>query len=140
VSSNTASASELLINNMRPYMSVRVVGPSASYGKPVGYFPIPVGDWYVFPVSLRTTNANNEGNYFNGFVPEKVTADGIDKDWGDRAEASFASVLNFISTGTFGYIRPSINLSSAENAAIGRTNATLEGNTFKGAVVNPQKR
>jgi hypothetical protein len=140
VSSNTASASELLINNMRPYMSVRVVGPSASYGKPVGYFPIPVGDWYVFPVSLRTTNANNEGNYFNGFVPEKVTADGIDKDWGDRAEASFASVLNFISTGTFGYIRPSINLSSAENAAIGRTNAVLEGNTFKGAVVNPKKR
>ncbi len=140
VSNNTASASELLINNLRPYLNVRVVGPSASYGKPVGYFPIPVGDWYVFPVSLRTTNANNEGNYFNGFVPEKVTADGIDRDWGDRSEASFASVLNFISTGTFGYIRPSLTLSSAENIAIGRTNAALEGNTFKGAVATPQKR
>ena len=50
VSDNTASASELLINNMKPWMDVKFVGPEASYGKPVGYFPIPVGDWYIFPV------------------------------------------------------------------------------------------
>ena len=40
VSNNSASASELLINNLKPYMDVKVVGPNATYGKPVGYFPI----------------------------------------------------------------------------------------------------
>ena len=140
VSSGTASASEMLINNLRPHLNVRIVGPSASFGKPVGYFPIPVGDWYVFPVSLRSVNSNGEGNYFNGFAPEKTTADGIDKDWGDRTETSFSSVLNFISTGTFGVIRPNITLSTAENMAVGRSNQLLEGHTFKGAIVRPPRQ
>ncbi len=54
VSQNTASASELFINSMKPYMNVQLVGPSDTHGKPVGFFPIPVGDWYIFPVSFRT--------------------------------------------------------------------------------------
>ncbi len=36
VSNNTASASELLINNLKPYMDVKLIGPSKTYGKPVG--------------------------------------------------------------------------------------------------------
>jgi carboxyl-terminal processing protease len=45
----TASASELLINNLKPYMDVRLIGPGNTHGKPVGYFPIPVGkEWYSF--------------------------------------------------------------------------------------------
>ena len=140
VSRNTASASELLINNLRPHLNVRVVGPSPSFGKPVGYFPIPVGDWYVFPVSLRSTNSNNEGNYFNGFAPEKVTADGIDKDWGDRTEPSLASVLSFVSTGTFGFVNRSINLNAAEGKDMEMVNEKLEGKTFKGTVAQPRIR
>jgi hypothetical protein len=140
VSRNTASASELLINNLRPHMNVRIVGPSPSFGKPVGYFPIPIGDWYVFPVSLRSTNSNNEGNYFDGFAPEKETADGIDKDWGDRTEASFASVLSFISTGTFGRVNAGISLSAAEGKMMEPANEKLEGHTFKGAVATPRLR
>ncbi|MES2881158.1 MAG: S41 family peptidase, partial [Bacteroidota bacterium] len=66
VSSNTASASELLINNLKPYMDVQLIGSSKTYGKPVGFFPIPVGDWYIFPVSFKSTNKNGEGNYYNG--------------------------------------------------------------------------
>ena len=34
VSNNTASASELLINNLKPYMDVKLIGPSKTYGKP----------------------------------------------------------------------------------------------------------
>ncbi|MET0242745.1 MAG: S41 family peptidase [Flavitalea sp.] len=101
VSSNTASASELLINNMKPHAEVRVVGPSKSYGKPVGYFPIPVSDWYIFPVSSRTTNASGSGNYFGGITTDATAADGLDKDWGNTAETSLASVLSYISSGNF---------------------------------------
>lgn len=101
VSSNTASASELLINNLKPFMNVVLVGPSNTYGKPVGFFPIPVGDWYVFPVSFRSTNKNGEGNYFAGLPLTNQVADGLDKDWGDINESAFASVVKYITTGAF---------------------------------------
>lgn len=39
VSKSTASASELLINNLKPYMDVVLLGQTSTYGKPVGYFP-----------------------------------------------------------------------------------------------------
>jgi len=102
VSNNTASASELVINALRPYADVKMVGWNNTYGKPVGFFNIPVGDDYIFPVSFRTVNKNNEGNYFNGFTPDKKVEDGLDKNWGDPTEACLSSVLTYISTGTFG--------------------------------------
>ena len=101
VSRSTASASELLINNLKPYMDVRLIGSANTHGKPVGYFPIENGEWYVFPVSFKTVNKNNEGNYYAGFAPNAVIADGLDKDWGDVTESSLASALKNISTGNF---------------------------------------
>ena len=101
VTGSTASASELLINNLKPYMDVKIIGPENTDGKPVGFFPIPVGDWYVFPVSFRSTNSSNEGAYFNGFTPDAVVADGLDKNWGDPTEASLAEAIKYITTGTF---------------------------------------
>ena len=118
----TASASELLINNLKPYMDVRLVG-GTTYGKPVGFFPIPVGDWYVFPVSFRTTNKNGEGNYFGGIRVNSQVADGLDKDWGDINEASLASVLKNISTGSF---RQSAETPYIEPAAIEAINRKLD--------------
>jgi carboxyl-terminal processing protease len=128
VSSNTASASELLINNLKPYMDVRLVGPSNTHGKPVGFFPIPVGDWYIFPVSFRTVNKNGEGNYFNGLTLTTPAGDGIDKDWGDRNETALASILNGFSNGTF--------RSAAFNVdpAIEAMNSRLSQNEFKGTI------
>ncbi len=96
----TASASELLINNLKPYLEVKLVG-GTTYGKPVGYYPIPVGDWYIFPVSFRTNNKNGEGNYFNGIAVNSSVADGLDKDWGDISETSLASAIRNITTGQY---------------------------------------
>ncbi|MEO7263713.1 MAG: S41 family peptidase [Ferruginibacter sp.] len=102
VSKSSASASELLINTLKPYMDVKLIGPNATHGKPVGFFPIPVGDWYVFPVSFRTTNKNGEGNYYNGFPLNAAVADGLDKDWGDTNESCLASALRNITGGIYG--------------------------------------
>ncbi len=101
VSKSTASASELLINTLKPYMDVKLIGPTATHGKPVGFFPQPVGDWYVFPVSFKTTNKNGEGSYFSGLPVDAVVADGLDKDWGDPNESCLASALKKITTGSY---------------------------------------
>ena len=136
VSGSTASASELLINNLKPYMDVKLVGPRSTYGKPVGFFPIPVGDWYIFPVSFRTTNKNGEGNYFNGIPVNNTAADGLDKDWGDMGESSLASVLSFIGTGAF-----RTQAESTQSTEIARYksqtaagNEVLDRPSFKGTV------
>lgn len=103
VGRSTASAAELLINNLKPYMDVRLIGPSNTHGKPVGFFPLEDGEWYVFPVSFKTINKNGEGNYYGGFKPNAQVADGVDKDWGDITETSLASALRNISTGNYKY-------------------------------------
>jgi carboxyl-terminal processing protease len=131
VSSSTASASELLINNLKPYLDVELVGPGKTYGKPVGFFPIPVGDWYIFPVSFRSTNKNGEGNYFNGLALNNQVADGLDKDWGDVNESAFASVLRFVSTGAFRIQSAGVY---TENPQVSAGNKVLDQPFFKGTV------
>ena len=136
VSSNTASASELVINNLKPFMNVVLVGPSKTYGKPVGFFPVPVGDWYIFPVSFRSTNKNGEGNYFGGLPLDNAVADGLDKDWGDAGESAFHSVLNYASTGAF---RTQATEAYRENTEIKTGNIKLDAPLFKGTVEGARK-
>ncbi len=131
VSKSTASASELLINNLKPYMNVLLVGPTPSYGKPVGFFPIPVGDWYIFPVSFRTTNKNNEGAYFGGFKLDKEVADGLDKDWGNVDESAFASILKYLNVGSFG---TQSTAGAAQRPEVVSGNKALDAPAFKGTI------
>ncbi|MEO5783452.1 MAG: S41 family peptidase, partial [Ginsengibacter sp.] len=99
VSSSTASASELVINNLKAVIDVKLIGRNTTYGKPVGIFAIPVGDWYIFPVSFKTVNKNGQSNYYTGFAPDATVGDGLDKDWGDVTESDFASAIKYITTG-----------------------------------------
>jgi carboxyl-terminal processing protease len=133
VSKSTASASELLINNLKPFLDVKIVGPSATYGKPVGYFPIEVGSWYIFPVSFRSTNKAGEGNYYNGLPLTYKANDGLDKDWGDVNESSFASVLKYISTGSFGKVVQS-TIDDADRFRVNEGNTVLDKPSFKGMI------
>jgi carboxyl-terminal processing protease len=142
VSDNTASASELLINNMKPWMDVKIVGPEASYGKPVGYFPIPLGDWYIFPVSFRSTNKNGEGKYFNGLTPDKLVTDGLDKDWGDQNEACLSSIIKYIGTGAFSFAEvpgaAAGRAGSSNLEMMRRGNSKFSAKEFKG-MVDPRR-
>lgn len=131
VSNNTASASELLINNLKPYMDVKLIGPGKTYGKPVGYFNIAVGDWYIFPVSFRSTNKSGEGNYFNGLSLDVQVADGLDKDWGDLEESALAAAVRYITTGS---ARLATTSPYIESADVKNANSILSQPSFKGAV------
>ncbi len=97
----TLSASELIINNLMPKMTVKLVGPDNTGGKPVGFFPLSAGDWYVFPVSFRSFNSAGYGGYFNGFAPDGIAEDGLDKNWGDTTETCLAKSIEYITTGSF---------------------------------------
>ncbi|HUC82687.1 MAG TPA: S41 family peptidase, partial [Flavisolibacter sp.] len=132
VSNGTASASELLINSLKPYMEVVLLGTSRTHGKPVGYFPIPVGSWYILPVSFFTVNKNGEGNYYDGLPLNNQVADGLDKDWGDVGEASLASALKYINTGSFRTAAPGTAVQLP--AAVINGNATIDAQNFKGAI------
>lgn len=98
ISNSTASASELLINSLKPFMNIKLVGPSSTTGKAVGFFNIPVGDWYIFPVSFKSVNALGQANYYDGFPPDThaTVADGLDKDWGDVTESCLNKALQGI--------------------------------------------
>ncbi|HEV7331549.1 MAG TPA: S41 family peptidase [Flavisolibacter sp.] len=134
VGSGTASASELLINSLKPYMEVILLGASKTHGKPVGYFPIPIGtEWYILPVSFFTVNKNGEGHYFNGMALNSQVSDGLDKDWGDRGETSLASAINYITTGTFRTSVPGRTSPQLSETVIS-ANKTLDAPNFKGAV------
>ena len=110
VTGNTASASELLINNLRPYMEVKLIGDT-TYGKPVGFFPIPIYNYDIYPISFKTVNSAGSADYYTGFAPDKLVADGVNKNWGDITEPSLAAALEYISTGSFGrFSAASLNL------------------------------
>lgn len=135
VSQNTASASELLINSLMPYMNVQLIGPTSTHGKPVGFYPIEVFDWYIFPVSFRTVNKNGEGNYFNGLSLSHQIGDGLDKDWGNTGEGCLNAALFYITNGTYA---PRMAISPQQRLAL--TEEVLGLNTqlgkpkFKGMV------
>ena len=131
VTESTASSSELLINNLKPYMSVKLIGPAKTEGKPVGFFPLSAGDWYVFPVSFRSTNSANSGGYFDGFAPDALVADGLDKNWGDPTESCLAKAIKYVTTGSFTPLAPEIY---KEDPAVISGNKILDKTSFRGMV------
>ncbi len=95
---SSASASELVINTLRPYLPVVVIGDT-SYGKPVGQYGLTFCDKVLAPVAFSIKNANNEGDYFTGITPTCAAGDDITRQLGDPAESSLAEALLYIRTG-----------------------------------------
>jgi carboxyl-terminal processing protease len=110
--SGTASASEELINGLKPLMTVKLIG-STSHGKPVGYYGFPVMGNYVFPVALKNVNSVGFSDFFEGFTPDKTQTDDVTHDLGDPEEACLKDALNYIKTGILQSV-PSAERTSAE--------------------------
>ncbi len=94
----SASASELVINGLRPFVPVIVVG-DRTYGKPVGQYILPFCDKVLAPVSFAMVNADGKGDYFDGLAADCQAADDIAHDLGDVDEASLAEALGYLRTG-----------------------------------------
>jgi carboxyl-terminal processing protease len=94
----SASASELVINALRPFIPVIVIG-DRTYGKPVGQYQVNFCDKMLAPVSFTLRNANDEGDFFEGFAPDCIAPDDVERELGDAAEGSLREALTFAASG-----------------------------------------
>ena len=129
VTENTASASELVINVLKPYVNVKIVGEK-SYGKPVGFFPITIDKYDIYYSMFESKNSKGEGGYYQGFTPDRATPDDVTHDFGDPQEASFAAAIQYLTSGSF----PST--ASVTTKILGKS-VTLSSNTIN--QVSPEK-
>ena len=68
---STASASEAVMNGLKPYVNVVSIGDTTN-GKPTGMNGWYIGKkYYVLPVTFKMVNAQNQGDFFDGIVPCK---------------------------------------------------------------------
>lgn len=105
----TASASELVINAMKPWAEIAIVGAD-TFGKPVGQLAFDLGgcNLRLRLIAFKVTNANDEGDYFDGLASTLPFACAATDDYamtpGDPAEDSTAEALNWLGTGACGQI------------------------------------
>ncbi len=74
VTESTASASEFVINGLRPYMKVILIGET-TYGKNVGSWKIvddedPENDWAMQPITVKFSNSAGFSDFTAGFKPD----------------------------------------------------------------------
>lgn len=82
---NTASASELIINGLRPFTNMKLVGTN-SHGKFCGG-GIEIKEGYTFsPIEFRMTNSVGVSDYANGFAPDLRATDDLRYAFGDLRE------------------------------------------------------
>jgi len=102
-SRSTASASEVVISSLKPYISVSLVGDT-TYGKPVGMniwgypfpttgTPEPIYKYAFAPITFEYVNASDWGGFYDGIVPDVLANDDITRDFGDPEELSLKAAI-----------------------------------------------
>lgn len=166
VTSATASASELLMNVLEPHMEVYIVGTYSNrdgnqiadntYGKPVGFFGIPIVDPKIelYVTSFMTINSDNNkggksskrydgGEYFGGMKPDAhVWEFGSFADFGNKEESMLSAALNHIQTGSFESLTRSISKVASSNMRKERPKSHIQigGSKLKNGMYKFPKR
>ncbi|MBE0678201.1 MAG: hypothetical protein IH592_05505 [Bacteroidales bacterium] len=102
----SASASELVINSLKPYIDVSIVGDN-TYGKPAGQsifgYPFPTtsvpepDETYAYGIiAFEYLNSLNEGRFYDGIAPDVRANDDLTRDYGDTEEISLKAALAVI--------------------------------------------
>jgi len=94
----SASASESVINGLRPFLPVTLVGDT-TFGKPVGQYGFDFCTRTLYPVAFEARNARGEGDYYGGIHVDCAAADDLDDALGDPDEASLGEALAFLRSG-----------------------------------------
>jgi len=107
----TCSASELIVNGLKPYLQVVTVGDT-SCGKPFGFVPATSCSDTVSAVNFEALNARDEGRYYDGIAATCPVAEDFSGQLGDPTEILTAAAASYLQTGAC----PVVPASSAGSA------------------------
>ncbi len=115
-SGNTASASELVINGLKPFMTVVLVGQT-TVGKNVASTTIDDPKkrfkWGLQPIISKCFNSRGNSDYTAGFPPDVLRSEGSALyPYGDTRDPLLAGALNVISPA------PAARISSQSDSAV----------------------
>jgi carboxyl-terminal processing protease len=99
---STASASELMVNGLAPYLTTATVGRE-TFGKPVGQLGFAFCEKVLRPVSFQSFNALGEGDFFDGIPADCPAGDSLDVPFGSLGESSFDAAVHWL---RFGFCPP----------------------------------
>jgi carboxyl-terminal processing protease len=108
----TCSASELIVNGLRPYVDVVTLG-STSCGKPFGFNPVESCATTFSAVNFQAYNAANQGDYYTGIAATCAASDDFTGAFGDPAEKLTAAAATYLATGAC----PTASAAQREQAA-----------------------
>ncbi len=102
--SSTASASEMVINGLKPYIPCVLIGEQ-TVGKNVGSVVVddtenPTNKNAIMPIVLKYFNKDRKSDFANGFVPDIKLRDDLFYPLGDTYEALLAAAIETITATT----------------------------------------
>jgi len=95
----TCSASEMVINGLRPFVDVITVG-GTSCGKPYGTNGDEACGKVMHALRVSFVNADGAGDYYAGLNADCPANDNLADTLGNPTEALFSSALEYIRTGS----------------------------------------
>ena len=108
-SNRTASASELVLNSLKPFRDVKLIGDT-TYGKPVGFFSFTISIFKkgvekdladLYAINFETLNSEDKGGYYNGIIPDVLAGDFVGEPWGGAKDENLVKIFKFLSTGSY---------------------------------------
>jgi carboxyl-terminal processing protease len=95
----SASASELLVVGLEPYMDVIQIG-EATYGKYAGSWVLPDDDeqWVMLPITFKYANKSGKTDFINGLLPDHAIEDDAFNalPFGDTSDPMMAQAVELI--------------------------------------------
>ena len=100
VTRNSASASELVIDGLRPYVDRIITIGTRTHGKNVGMSGVAHGDYYYFLINFYVKNAAGNITPSEGIAPTCAAADDLDHALGDPDETMLSTALYYLDHGS----------------------------------------
>ncbi len=95
---DSCSASEAIINGLKPYLDVVQIG-GITCGKPYGMYAHLFCGNVLLPLEFQIKNAQGEGEYTDGLSPNCPMDDDLEHILGDTKEALLEGALHYIASG-----------------------------------------
>ena len=100
------------MNGLKPFVNVVSIGDTTN-GKPTGMNGWDIAQkYYMWPVTFKMVNSQNQGEYFDGIFPAKVLPDDITHDFNDRKELCLKEAIHYLET-RFRFHKRIMNISDA---------------------------